>query len=110
MPAKKNHVPSAKPPLVKTSLSEQAFGMLEEMIVTLQLPPGSPVTEAKLVERRGIGRTPLREALQRRAREHRVGARPQPRAVRRARFVWLKAESCELKASCRREALKSNLV
>src|SRR5690349_15423889 len=72
MPAKKNHVPSAKPPLVKTSLSEQAFGMLEEMIVTLQLPPGSLWSEAALSETLGIGRTPVREAVQRLAEYHLV--------------------------------------
>jgi DNA-binding GntR family transcriptional regulator len=72
MPAKKNHVPLAKPPLVKTSLSEQAFGMLEEMIVTLQLPPGSLWSEAALSETLGIGRTPVREAVQRLAEYHLV--------------------------------------
>ncbi len=43
--------------------------MLEEMIVTLQLAPGSAVSEAELSQRLGIGRTPIREALQRLARE-----------------------------------------
>jgi DNA-binding GntR family transcriptional regulator len=59
------------------SQTDQAYDQLEELIVTLQLPPGSPVTEAKLVERLGIGRTPIREALQRLARENLVVALPQ---------------------------------
>jgi DNA-binding GntR family transcriptional regulator len=42
---------------------------LEELIVTLQLPPGSAVSEGMLSRRLGIGRTPIREALQRLARE-----------------------------------------
>jgi DNA-binding GntR family transcriptional regulator len=57
--------------------TDQAYDQLEELIVTLQLPPGSPVTEAKLAERLGIGRTPVREALQRLARESLVIALPQ---------------------------------
>jgi DNA-binding GntR family transcriptional regulator len=42
---------------------------LEELIVTLQLPPSSAVSEGMLSRRLGIGRTPIREALQRLARE-----------------------------------------
>lgn len=59
------------------SLTEQAYLQLEELIVTLQLAPGSPVSEAMLSDRLGIGRTPIREALQRLAREHLVVAMPQ---------------------------------
>jgi DNA-binding GntR family transcriptional regulator len=39
------------------------------MIVRLELPPGQSVSEALLSERLHIGRTPIREALQRLARE-----------------------------------------
>jgi DNA-binding GntR family transcriptional regulator len=59
------------------SQTDQAYDQLEELIVTLQLPPGSSVTEAKLAERLGIGRTPVREALQRLARENLVVTLPQ---------------------------------
>ena len=54
------------------SLTERAYRELEEQIVTLQLPPGAVVTEASLGARLGIGRTPIREALQRLARERLV--------------------------------------
>jgi DNA-binding GntR family transcriptional regulator len=54
------------------SLTDVAYGHLEEMIVTLKLPPGAAVSEAELSQRLGIGRTPIREALQRLAREHLV--------------------------------------
>jgi DNA-binding GntR family transcriptional regulator len=47
------------------SLAEQAYEVLEEMIVTLVLAPGASLTESKLIEETGLGRTPLREALQR---------------------------------------------
>jgi DNA-binding GntR family transcriptional regulator len=53
-----------------SSLTERAYRALEEMIVTLQLAPGAVVSEAALSQRTGIGRTPIREALQRLAREH----------------------------------------
>jgi DNA-binding GntR family transcriptional regulator len=39
------------------------------MIVTLKLPPGMAVSESELSKRLHIGRTPIREALQRLARE-----------------------------------------
>src|SRR5690554_3276251 len=51
------------------SLTEQAYRRLEEMIVTLQLPPGAVLSESQLVKELSIGRTPVREALQRLARE-----------------------------------------
>ena len=59
-----------------TSLTDRAYSDLEEMIVTLRLPPGSAVSEAALSERLGIGRTPIREALQRLARERLVTILP----------------------------------
>lgn len=62
----------SEPSAVKSSLSEQAFSALEEMIVTLKLPPGSLWSEATLSESLGIGRTPVREAVQRLAEYHLV--------------------------------------
>ncbi|GJL80618.1 MAG: GntR family transcriptional regulator [marine bacterium B5-7] len=53
----------------RESLTEQAYKRLEEMIVTLQLEPGSIVSESDLVAGLKIGRTPIREALHRLARE-----------------------------------------
>ena len=46
------------------------------MIVRLELSPGVAVSEAMLSERLGIGRTPIREALQRLARERLVQILP----------------------------------
>jgi DNA-binding GntR family transcriptional regulator len=51
------------------SLTEEAYRQLEEMIATLELPPGALISEAELCARLGIGRTPIREAMQRLARE-----------------------------------------
>jgi len=47
------------------ALADQARARLEELIVTLELPPGSFWSEQQLSETIGIGRTPVREALQR---------------------------------------------
>jgi DNA-binding GntR family transcriptional regulator len=58
------------------SLTERAYRELEERIVTLQLAPGAVVTEASLAAMLGIGRTPIREALQRLARERLVTILP----------------------------------
>lgn len=58
------------------SLTDLAYQHLEEMIVTLQLPPGSAVSETALSQRLRIGRTPIREALQRLARERLVTILP----------------------------------
>jgi DNA-binding GntR family transcriptional regulator len=58
------------------SLTDRAYTGIEELIVTLQLAPGRAVSEQMLAERLGIGRTPIREALQRLARERLVTILP----------------------------------
>ena len=58
------------------SLTNQAYARLEELIVTLQLAPGEVVSEAALSDKVGIGRTPIREALHRLARERLVTILP----------------------------------
>jgi DNA-binding GntR family transcriptional regulator len=45
--------------------SRTAYRLIEEMIVTHELPPGSRISEVSLSSKLGIGRTPIREALQR---------------------------------------------
>ena len=58
-------------------LTDQAYEQIEEAIVTLRLAPGSSVSELQLSEMTGIGRTPIREAIQRLAREHLIMVLPQ---------------------------------
>jgi len=58
------------------SLTDRAYAELEEMIVTLKLAPGAAVSETELANHLGIGRTPIREALQRLARERLVTILP----------------------------------
>jgi DNA-binding GntR family transcriptional regulator len=47
------------------SLAEQAYRLLEEQLVTLKLAPGELIAEKDLMDKAGIGRTPVREAIQR---------------------------------------------
>lgn len=47
------------------TLTDLAYQRIEEDIVMLKLKPGGIVSEAQLSKRIGIGRTPIREALQR---------------------------------------------
>ena len=58
------------------TLTEQAYRAIEEAIVTLALQPGEVVSEAQLSTLVGLGRTPVREALQRLARERLVRILP----------------------------------
>jgi DNA-binding GntR family transcriptional regulator len=51
------------------TLTDRAYRELEEMIVTLRLMPGTVLSEHALSVRLKIGRTPIREALQRLARD-----------------------------------------
>ncbi len=54
----------------------QAYQDLERMIVFQELEPGSLVSEALLMERTGLGRTPVREALQQLSRNRMVEIHP----------------------------------
>ncbi len=58
------------------SQSEEAYLRIRERIVSLDMPPGSVVNEGRLREVLKIGRTPIREALQRLARENLVRSVP----------------------------------
>ena len=51
------------------SLTDSAYTRLKRLIVTLGLPPGAAVDEGALQDQLGIGRTPIREAIQRLERD-----------------------------------------
>lgn len=63
-------------------LSDQAYLAIRDLIVTLELPPGAIVSEADLMTRLSMGRTPVREALRSLARERLIDVYP-----RRGMFV-----------------------
>src|SRR3954463_14810617 len=64
------------------SLADKAYHAIRDLIVSLELAPGAVIDERALIERLGIGRTPLREALRRLAQERLVEVYP-----RRGMFV-----------------------
>ena len=53
----------------KSSLTDQAYDLLKNDILTCRIMPGEQIAQAQLVERFGIGLSPVREALQRLAQE-----------------------------------------
>jgi DNA-binding GntR family transcriptional regulator len=64
------------------SLADKAYHEIRGLIVSLELAPGAVIDERDLIERLGIGRTPVREALRRLAHERLVEVYP-----RRGMFV-----------------------
>ena len=64
------------------SLADRAYHAIRAMIVSLDLRPRAVIDERALMERLGIGRTPVREALRRLAQEGLVEVYP-----RRGMFV-----------------------
>jgi len=51
--------------LKDVSLSQQAYENIKQKIVSLEMPPGSVISENALQQELGLGRTPIREALKR---------------------------------------------
>ena len=62
--------------------ADRAYLAIRELIVSLELPPGAVIDERELMQRLGLGRTPVREALRRLAQEQLVEVFP-----RRGMFV-----------------------
>ncbi|MBZ9654469.1 GntR family transcriptional regulator [Phyllobacterium lublinensis] len=65
-------------PIAQTgeSLADLAYRQIEELIVTLKLEPGAIVNERALTDITGMGRTPVREAVQKLAWEGLMEIRP----------------------------------
>ena len=61
----------------EATLVKQAYSTIEEWIATLKLAPGQVLSEQMLATLLGIGRTPVREALQQLSREGLVVILPQ---------------------------------
>lgn len=60
----------------QVSAAARAYHALERLIVTLELAPASITTEGALIERLQLGRTPVREAIQRLAWEGLISVKP----------------------------------
>lgn len=72
----------ARPADPVPSRTSEAYDALLELILGLELAPGAPLAESEIMQRLGVGRTPLREAVGRLATEHLVRVFP-----RRGTFV-----------------------
>lgn len=72
----RRHLAILPPPEPARSQGEAAYLRIRDRIVSLDLPPGSVVQESRLREELEIGRTPIREALQRLAQENLVSVVP----------------------------------
>jgi DNA-binding GntR family transcriptional regulator len=59
-----------------SSLTQQAYELIKEQIITCNLAPGVQIAQRPLAERFGTGLTPMREALQRLAQQGFVQAVP----------------------------------
>jgi DNA-binding GntR family transcriptional regulator len=58
------------------SLSEKAYYLLRDRLITLDLAPGATIDERALQRELGLGRTPIREALRRLADDRLVEVAP----------------------------------
>ena len=58
------------------TLTEQAYAVLRDRLVMLEIRPGEPINEERLRTELGVGRTPIREALKRLEQERLVVAFP----------------------------------
>jgi DNA-binding GntR family transcriptional regulator len=61
---------------VPLSLAEQAYRVIRDRLVTLEIRPGAPINDEQLAAGLGFGRTPVREALKRLESERLVVAYP----------------------------------
>lgn len=62
----------------KSTIAEDVYRQLRDLIVSLKLSPGTPLSESDLTARLGVSRTPIRQVLQRLQQEgfavmHQVG-------------------------------------
>lgn len=74
------------PPIHRTSLADQVYLRLREMIAAGELEPGAELNSVSLAERLEVSRTPINEALQRLVHDELV-AWPHGRKARVAAFT-----------------------
>lgn len=93
----------------KESGKDYAYRVLKDNIMTLELKPGTLLSEIELSETLEISRTPIREVLMKLKNEHLIEVKPQSgtyvslidlELVREARFMRLALEEKVLKEAC----------
>ncbi|MCE6958023.1 GntR family transcriptional regulator [Cereibacter sphaeroides] len=91
------------------SLADQVFDALRDRILTLELPPGTRLSEAGVASRMGVSRQPVREAFGRLAKLGFLQIRPQSgttvslisqSAVLQARFIRAALEVQTCRTAC----------
>ncbi|MDR6988206.1 DNA-binding GntR family transcriptional regulator [Paenarthrobacter nitroguajacolicus] len=59
-----------------TSLAENAYLLLRDRLIMLDIKPGDPINDGQIAAELGIGRTPVREAIKRLESDHLVVSYP----------------------------------
>lgn len=59
-----------------TSLAENAYLLLRDRLIMLDVKPGDPINDGQIAAELGIGRTPVREAIKRLESDHLVVSYP----------------------------------
>ena len=91
----------------KGLLKSQAYDRLKTSIVTGAYPPGSFLSERRLVEELGMSKTPIRAALERLEGEDYVRISPRQGIVVREPSVREIADQFEIRLALERHVLKS---
>ena len=91
-------------------IADRAYVAMRDLIVRLELPPGTPLREDQLMESLALGRTPLREAVKRLALEGLVEVRPRSgtyvTAIQASDIAHIAEVRAELEAQAARLAAK----
>ncbi|SEN48265.1 transcriptional regulator, GntR family [Pseudorhodobacter antarcticus] len=91
------------------SVADQVFDLLQHRILTLDLPPGTKLSEGEVAGQMGVSRQPVREAFKRLAAQGFLLIRPQrsttvslisEAAVLRARFIRTALETHTFRLAC----------
>lgn len=91
------------------TVSEQVFNILQQRILTLELPPQTKISEADVSRKMGVSRQPVREAFKRLAKLGFLNIRPQSgtmvsliseRDVLRAKFIRIALEVHTCRTAC----------
>ncbi|TXB69405.1 GntR family transcriptional regulator [Paracoccus aurantiacus] len=101
-------LPTLTPP-TRPSVADQVFRLLQQRILTLELPPMTKMSESDISKRLGVSRQPVREAFKRLERLGFLVIRPQSgtivsliseEAILRARFIRTALETQTTRAAC----------
>ena len=79
-------------PLVPRTTADRVFDQLHQEILTLQLLPGTRISEAEVASRLGVSRQPVRDAFNRLGNLNLLKIRPQ-RATEVCGFSWTQIEN-----------------